>query len=224
MVLQQTLPIPQETAIASYDYVDVSEGSGVIIFLGASHKEETTPGFFLSRNATYSNTVTSRAFTLIGNQDFNKLIDHDYDITFNLPKRLKGIIRCILSIGGGDIGSPNTSLEVYAIIRARHWDGTTETDLASGQTETKAIAANVNDSKTMNVEIDVTAGRHFKKGDTLRLTVEIWAKRVGSVTAPAGYGHDPKDRNAESVGSESQVVLDEHTTILEFHIPFRLNI
>ena len=63
-----------------------------------------------------------------------------------------------------------------------------------------------------------------KKGEKLRLKVEVWGKKTGGATTTMGQGHDRKDRTAESVAGEGVVVVDEDTTILEFHVPFQLDL
>jgi len=217
-----SFPVPTEAAIASYSYTDVAEGTGIITFYGASHQEESTEAYFLTQNEVYSNSVNTTI--AIAETSFTKVIDHDYDLVFNLPKRIKGKARCNITIAGGDSNSANTSGEVYAIIKIRHYDGSTETEVASGQSETLAFESSANTSKTMCVEIDVSTARHYKKGETLRITVEIWAKKTAANSTWVGYGHDPKDRNVDVVVDYGSLPEDDYTKQLLFYIPFILDL
>ena len=219
--IPKILPSQPPLAIATYNYIDIEDGSGVVVLFGASHSEEGTITFFLSQNVSYSNDVVINGLTTSATAV--KILDHDYDITFNQPRDMKGKVRAILSIGNGTTVAGKAH-ETFAIIRVRHWDGTTETEIANVQSDTmtRTVGANAPESQTMNVEIDVPTLQHFNRDETLRITVEIWGKSAdGLDNNRSGYGLDPKDRNDPNSPS---VIENIDTTVLEFHVPFRIDL
>jgi len=224
MTIPQNIPKSRPQAIASYNYIDIADGTGVVVLYGASNKNQTTEKFFIENSKTYSNSIVANGNT--NNTVFEKTLDEDYDMIFNFPKTIKGIIRANITIGGGYLGVLNSSGEVYAIIKIRHWDGTTETDLGNAQTETLAFPGyNTPKSKVMNVEIDLTAGKHFRKDETLRITIELWGRKTGGNGVGVAYGRDPKGRIDPGDDTTYGPSLDgADTTSLIFNVPFKLDI
>jgi len=228
------LPTPFTTSsptIATYDFTEIAEATGFVTFYGSQSIDDTTKTHFLSSNKTNSQFIVTKA--ALSTESFSKVIDLDFDVLFNLPQTVRGTARANITVGGGNLGSANTVGQAYAVIRLRHWDGTTETEVAEAQTHKIEWASNANYSEIMNVALDATASQHYKKGDTLRMTVEIWGK-VGSGAngSDCGFGHDPNERIdpglTEAIppvaDTQGQVVTDANTTQLSFLIPFRLEV
>lgn len=211
-LVPQTFPIPVETAIASYSYTDIAEGTGVINFLGFSSIDDTTVDYHLTSNASvYSNSKVLSTSTTTGGS--SKDIDNDYDITFNLPQRMKGTIYTNIStFVTSNVGGATS---YFFIIKIRKWDGSSETEIASGQsiTFTNVGSASAKEWITQLIPIPVTTLQHFKKGDTLRITVEGWSNR-SSGAGNFGYGQDPAGRLDEL----------EDTTKFQNFVPFILDI
>jgi len=223
MTLKQTFPVPPPSFLINYSYPDISDGTGNIIFYGYSSKEDTTTDYHLHSVVLYSNDIVTSASTI--SASFVKVVDNDHDIKFNVPQDIKGTIRVVLSVGmnsGTDVGHG-----VYAIVKIRHWDGSTETEIASAQTETQTWDGGTSEaqSKTMNLNIPITTNKHFSKDQTFRVTVEIWGKSGnGMAGVECGYGIDPKDRNDDRslTGSPPKIIDDDHTKQFEIHIPTRI--
>ena len=81
-VLPVAFPIPGESAIASYSYTDIAEGTGVVSFYGAETYDTTaSTKYILTTNSIISNNP--EIISPNGNYDF--------DLTpFNMPKTIKG--------------------------------------------------------------------------------------------------------------------------------------
>ena len=209
-------------AITTFPFSDISEGTGTSVFFGAATETSgSVVSFFLSTNPTYSGIIASGSS--ISSTTYTKIFDHDYDVKFNLSKRIKGDMRVTLTLGSFKGTDPN-ECNAYAHIKIRKWDGTTETEIADKQS---AILRSPNTtapstiSQTVNVEIPITTTQHFEAGETLRVTVEIYGKRNDTETITIGYGFDPKDRDDDNA---QPVIEDADTTIMEVHIPFLLNL
>ena len=223
MTMPQKFPQPPSSAIASYNYTDISSKEGYIIFYGALHQELTVSKGYLSKDKGYSNGVVS--YGTATTTSFTKEVDEDYDVLFNGLQRLKGKIRVTLTLGTGCETTDNAS-ETYAIIKAIHIDSASaETSLGTATTETMVKttqAAETAFSETKNVEIDVAAEQLFREGETLRITVEIWGRKTGTNSCIHGFGHDPMDRNDEPANPDFNLIEDTDTTIFAVHVPFVL--
>ena len=203
-----------ENIIASYSYTDVAEGTGIINFLGMATKDSAATEYVLSQNAYYSSEVES-AISGGTAGAFTKYLDLDFDLSsFNLPQSIGGT--GIFSIPWGEI-TTGYSYGAYIIVRVKKND----VELVSVQSDTVnpgGAAANFWDLALLQATIPQT---HFKKGDVLRVTIELWASKVGG-SSPVGtfyIFHDPKDRK-----NATATTLGIDTTIIQLGIPFRIDV
>ena len=90
------------------------------------------------------------------------------------------------------------------------------------ETNMTSLNANGTLSETQNLDYDITEKTHFKKGETLRLNVQLWG--VLGVSGACGYGVDPADRDDSAVASGSAVISNADTTASRIAIPFVLDI
>lgn len=214
-------PVPSPNVV--YNYTDIRDGSGITILYGAQTTEESTDDYILTNQQIYSNDP----FTGTGNfteTSFTLKHDLDFDIQFNFPKRLYGLFYANIPFV---IDSQSTETQGYIICKIRHWDGSTETDIDSIQSETLSATAAM-ERRTFCLSTSLT-GTHFKAGEYLRITIEVYGKVAG---AAIGYhsvylGHDPIGRTGTTYNNGTQNVTpfpgtDSYSTIpkLTFHVPF----
>lgn len=210
--------------VASYNYFDAEDGTGVVVYYGFTHKEVSTLSYGLSKQSVYSSQIVTTDTRSGSTPDWSKELDNDFDVKFNEAKTLKGKVKITCSLGGYQGAGTGTG-EMYIIAKIRKWDGSTETELFNGTSETVQTVkgATLYNSKTINWEVDVTTPTLIPAGETLRLTFEVWARTTGDAAIGFGYGHDPKDRNDPTqTPATAQVIQDADTTIMEVHIPFLL--
>lgn len=121
---------------------------------------------------------------------FRKDIDLDFDIILDNTLNIKGF--CIANITLVAIKN-NSNAEMYVIGKLRKWDGSSETEIASGRTDT-AVATTVGTKYHRDaILMDITSKTKFIKGDTLRLTIEGWIKTTHANDG-GGIRHDPTSR------------------------------
>jgi len=215
-------PIPTERAIASFSFTDLAEGTGVVEYTLGVQNVEGTESFFLSTTAGWNSSVagvtTYKQEETENDTSFAKTIDIDFDLTaFNLPRRIRGTGRCQINFGGGEL-QPNNSGETYIICRIRKWDGSSETEIASGQSQTRVIASNVaNNRETGNIPITIPL-TSYKKGETLRVTIEQWSKKTSSSVFTARFAHDPQDTDQTEFGGT------DFFTTLKVQIPYVIDV
>lgn len=203
------------SVIATYDNYDFAEGTGIVNFRGFKYDVSGSTVYGLSNQDNYSYGVeTTETIT----ETDTKEIDIDFDLSeFESPKTIKGI--AIVSVPMNLSQNVNEKVTYgHIIARIRKWDGTTETEIASGSSniENVFIGASVfSYVKTLKIDVPITS---FKVGETLRLTIEGWAHSTAGGTGTITIGHDPQNRDGTWIIPST----DQVTTNLNFYCPFRL--
>lgn len=187
-VLPLNFPIPQEQALANYDYFDISEGTGVKAFyLFTSGNGGTTDYHLTTDSGIYSNDISTT-------EGSSSTTEYDFDLAeFNLPKRVTGTAYFYFAAGitGGNV-----------YITLKKYDGSTETNICS-KTSIFDGTSSTSGTEQKLLKLDLTT-THFKKGDILRATVEL-AAPGGS--ASVIFYHDPAGRSSTSDWSSSSAIL-----------------
>jgi|SRR3990167_1105470 len=179
-----TYPIQPSEATASFDYADIQEGTGVTVYnLARAEVSGGTITSILSRAEVYS-----EFFEVSGASSIGKISDIDYDVIFARPQNIKGTAYANISHVCLPSGGASDS---FLVVRARKWDGTTETELANATSRVlSSAAAAAHKVQLIPLVLPLT---HFKKDETFRLTVEAWSSGVNGTF---GYGVDPQNRTA----------------------------
>jgi|SRR3990167_1946044 len=230
MTIAQIIPIPAPPALATFDFADVAEGAGYVTYYGSVSRDTVTDSYILTRDTTAQSNWISTSSTVTGGP--TKILDLDFDITFQVPRTIYNIpIRCAITLGGVKTSlTSSNAWDEYAIIKIRKWDGAAETEIVSGTTETlSAVDAASLDikSKMMFLQIANTAKTHFARGETLRVTVEIYLT-VANSRAQAGFAHDPLNRNSTATQDlyvspstqGRQIIDDADNTNFIIQIPY----
>lgn len=208
-----------EKAVASYNYTDISEGTGVTVYYGYAHREETTSTYGLIIQPVYSefntqNAAEERQGATTGTIDvvsFTKELDMDFDLKFNMPQKIKGKVRTYFTFGGVTAVGGSNEVQMYVIVRVKNG----ETEIASSQSRTIETNADTEYLKTASIEVDIPTIAHFKGGETLRITAEVWGKKINTGTRVICFYHNPLDTN-KGVG--------DPTSIFQVHVPFVLDL
>lgn len=199
--------------LANYDFVDIVAGTGFINFYAG----KTVDKNMLSNKEFYSDTVyTQGSSTYSATAVYTKVLDIDFDVLLNRPLDLKGVGIVNVPVKLTETASPCT-VYAYVIATLRKWDGATETDIVTNTSSIFADDADL-DFQMLAIDLDVPL-THFKIGEYLRLTIELWSYNTANIgTQTAGFGHDPKGRSAEFDTTGAV------TSQLSFQCPVRLNL
>ena len=209
-----------EGAIASYSFIDIAEGTGIINFYGADTEDNSVKDHSLMTNQIYSNDIyTTATVGFVTPPASVKALDIDFDVTFTVPKILKGIIRLQVPWAQGSASSANFNGTSFILARARKWDGTAETELrASIMSKNLTVGSLVIGGAIAMIEIIIPNRIHFKKGETLRITIEVWASVSGSQGTIVYLMHDPMNRAFITFSN------DFPTTVLLMQVPFVIDL
>jgi len=197
-LVPQNFPIPQETAIASYDFVDISEGVGTVRYVGSRIQVDATSGndeFILTTKTDIIGQEVSGEFkTEIGaSNEFN------FDVTFNTPKTVDGRIMGFIPIENA------ASTSATPRVRILKWDGSSETELVAQVTYQATPGTNGNYVSAVAID---TSNEKFKAGETLRIEVVITA------ASNVHLQHDPTGSISASPSGG----------ILSWLVPFKLDL
>ena len=210
-------PLPSENAVASYDYYDIAEGTGMKMFYLVSVHGD----YILTENPIYAETVEYNTGESALTTEFTKIMDVDYDLSsFNFPKTVKGTAVCSFSFFGCKrSGTAATTTKIT--VRVRKWDGVTETEIGNATTGDLTTSGFV--YKTTSLIIPLTE-TNFKIGDILRVTVEGWGKEAAGYdsTLEIGIGQDPMNRDATRLKPSTDDPVS--TTVSKIWIPFKIDL
>jgi len=203
MVQPKTLPQQvqaQSNSIATYDYTDIADGTGVRIFYGANTNIGGTNDYILTTDASiYS---SSRAWEVDGATSTS----FDFDLSpFNTPLTAKGT--AIFSTGLGRVGG-----SIKLTVTLNHVRGATVTAITSA---IDTITWGTSGAIMALITLPITEQR-FQIGDFLRMTVLMTSTSGGFVE----FGFDPIGRDS----TRGITAANGATTTMKLNMPFRIDL
>ncbi len=215
----------EENILANYNYFDIADGTGIVNFYGSQSIVSglAVTAYLTSDGTQYSGKVVEKVKPPVSST--TKVSDIDYEVTFNLPQRIKGQAK--LSVTQGCRASGGVENNVFLITKLYHVSGGTPILMASADTDTtnKSDTGGTQASVTRNLNYDLSSQIwNFKSGDILRLNIECWAISGNNVNNIVGYGIDPQDRNDGTTIDGLSCIADSDTTQLKLALPFILDL
>jgi len=197
------------SAIASYNYTDISSGTGITDFYaGQAALSGSSVSYILSNVAFYSNSVATANYTGTDGT-YTEKFDIDFDVVINRPFRIGGIVMANIPMKcQHEAGSAGASADFYVIVKLRKWDGTTETEIASNTTKNVNTSVGVTTYDISAVYLNIPE-TNFKKGETLRLSTIGYASRTQDGNYNVQMAYDPKNRAIgwDASGSPSSLIV-----------------
>ena len=185
-------------AIATFDYQDIADGTGISEFFLCSQTDSSSTTYFLTPKSIYSSQIS---FT---NKAISSTVEteHNFDVTFVVPRTIAvGNAYANISFdmtGNADSSSLKVEVELF------HYDGSTATEVSISGKTSQTIP-----SRTPGVfllELPITTRVHFGEGEILR--AEVTATTVsGNGTTNSLIGIDPKDRTMGSAVTSTSKLL-----------------
>ena len=210
-----------EAAIASYNYVDIANGLGIVTFFGGSLGLSGTTKYILSPDEFYSNKVFTHAIDITPstNQLYQSL---DFDARFNLPRLIKGDVIVnvpVLLRNYGGVGTiSGTAYTIATLSRLDSLGNETIISSGAGTRIQVSIAQTANAEKMFTNVIALSGAQKFNKGESLRITTDVYAgASISNQTLGVHVGHDPKNRLEDP---EHPDVVWTAPTIMSVQVPF----
>ena len=196
----------QSSAIASYNYEDLAENTGVKLFYAATTNSDEilTQNQIYSNNIELSGAVSSNAYAVI--------LDKDFDLTaFNAPQIVRGTAYFNYTLYN------SSAVDEYMHIYIRKWDGSAETEIANLSGALFISGAYGARVETLSIPITNTP---FKEGEQLRVTANLYARRSTGAAEKVAFGSDPMNRDG------ALIIPSTDGTISQFKcwIPFNLDL
>lgn len=222
----QSLFPPRGEIITSYDYFDIAEGVGYVVYYGAAISETeliTVTNTNLYSALTHIETSVSQ----VGDVTYSLGMTKDFDITFNQPRNVKGRMYANVPVAIGSNADAGTIFKVDAVFI--HFDGSTETTLGTGSSVDLQNESAGGQDEIFVCMHNQTTIKHFKAGETLRIRLNIYHAGGTAGNFDLSLGLDPRARDdqtyrisgASAVGTEFS---SGQPIQLNFHIPFKLDI
>lgn len=205
--LPLNFPIPAESAIATYSFADIAEGSGIIPF--NLLKVDTGSGVYDFLMTTNSNMYGADS-GIVRNTE----LPVDFDIAFNQSKTIKGNLYAAFALGVFRAGAAAT-ISITATIKKV--SGVTETTI--GSAVTSATISNGSSASPVSnfavlkwsiTEVD------FKGGDLLRVTTSITLTGSGATGA---IGCSPNGGQSTATGEFFNTTGSSRSTLF---VPFKI--
>jgi hypothetical protein len=210
---------PRGEVSANFDFIEIATGQGYgNFYLFTANESTPTDTKLITETLLDSNTKSTSTSIPSDQAAAVKNGDYDFDMTVQTPIILRGFAYAELTmkaIGAGVNGNRGG----YIIVKLRKYDGSTETDIASAQTDTMDSVDNSTPSYQREaVFLDITSNTSFAIGDKIRITVEVWGISDGDVSGTPGsltFYHDPTSRDTIDSDKDSD---------FKIQLPFKINI
>ena len=191
--------------IPTYDYYDFAEGTGTKIFYGCA----------VENSGAY--TYCLKAEKIASAKSVVNLVDHgsvttNFDLSaFNYPKYVKGTAYLSFCMGGANNILMHMNSQIFKVDAEGAETPISENFWAGTFTATAALP-----SKMTAIKFPLTP-TGFKKGDALRLKMIFTQENA---TNGSEYGCDPENRESTNGWVDTAI----NSSILQLHIPFRLDV
>ena len=208
MPIQRTYRKEGEGGIASYDWTDIAEGTGLVTFYGCSDAISGATTYSLINNSSiYSD---SAALELVRDTEGSTTISFDTP-KFNLPRIVKGT-----AYFSAAFRIDTTPGQTYLRLQLNKLNGSVATPISSFIKSSQKYFS-VADNGMYFVKMPISGANVIKAGEQIRLTLEL--TRGGAGIAAVAF--DPANRDAAYITPSTQPKL---TSRMRVFIPFRIDI
>lgn len=204
--LPVNFPIPGESVIATYQYVDIANGIGVTEFNGfATQSSGALYSYALTSNSVEGDPIQTAVVNTGGATTLN------FDTAFNSPRTIKGNVIVNFTLGEvDDGGSCHAVVTLYKGVDGSYTSLGTATCSQFAGTDAQTNYYR----KSLRIPVAETS---FKKGDVLRATFVFNVYYVtGNHTSQLHY--NPANATLTSTGGTT------YNSSLKLHVPFKLDL
>jgi hypothetical protein len=222
-------PSTGEGALANYNYTDLAEGTGIVIFYASATNSSTGTTYTLNKNALYPPSLTA---TTTANYTYCELlggtgsafsntgtINFDTSI-FNLPQTLRGTLTANIPFNLYENSGGSTANKVFLELNIKKIAAdTTETQIAMASSAIFTGSSNADKWFNFPVTLPTTI---IKKGEKLRANVKVWATYAGGggTLSAVNIFYDPLNRAI----TETDPDQSAGNTQAKFYVPFRIDL
>ena len=214
-LLPISFPVPTESSLASYNYNDLAEGTGIVIYYLYAIKDNSATTYKISTAAPYTAEIKLGGGELDPSPGTNTYTF--YTGTFNAPRTIQGTAS--FNFGYGLLGSVSGST-MYVQLKIYHYDGSTSKQLGSTwQSPTLTTVGTAQNQAIAGGEISIATAQTFAPGDQIKVEVITVTTETGNL-AYAEVGISPNNLDGEVLQPSVSV---KETTVFTLSIPFRID-
>ena len=208
---------PAPPQLVSYNFVDIATGTGYVnYYAGTASGANVLSNFpFYSDSILSTNTITSPDYTGVS-------LDLDFTVLLNNPIDIKGNAIVDVPVGFVNIAG-NSTAKTFIKAFIKKWDGVNPDVTLGGGSSSEWTTATTAGNWNYNIRtatIPITTVQHIKRGEYLRLTVEVWGKESVNAQNRIVAGHDPMNRSSQD-GVEYGKIFASGASILKLQLPLR---
>jgi hypothetical protein len=208
--------IPPESAIASYSWQELADGTGYVTLYAYATDTGSAFAYRLSKSTTYCES--NKGYTTYSSNYYTRTNIASTPITFylsafNFPRTIQGnmIISFTWSTYTGGAGYCQYKASVLK-------NGVSIANQSSIQKSVPGGTYKYGGTHCLSITIPAT---NFSKGDILGVTIESTSTSGGSIY----LHHDPMNRDwTESGGSDVGVSAATNPTIIKLELPFKVDL
>jgi hypothetical protein len=194
--------------LQTINLADVVSGTGYIEMFGGATSvgDSSSDEYFLTTIPYYGEPVVtvSATFGTVGSA--TQKLDIDFDVVVNRTIKVNGNVIVTAALGATRAGSSGT-VTTYFVAKLRKWDGTTETELGEATSNSHANNGGSTTYGDLAASFEVS-NKTIKKGQTLRLTMEVWVTSTSSNTLnTVRLLHDPQGRTVGDADTSKLIML-----------------
>lgn len=219
--LPLSFPSVAPNAIASYDYLDVANGTGLTDFY-LMREGDSSLGYALqaAQTKTFSKEIDMTGVYVYNGDVFHLSGSAPQTFSlgaFNLPRNVKGraLVQGSYELSGGS--SQVLIKQVFCLTK-------NGVEFASGSTQQASATAGSFSSGSIVLPITISAVTHFARDDVLGVKYYVLGKTTGGAGETSGVkttiGISPLDENGSVLTPSTN---PGETTITKISIPFRLD-
>jgi hypothetical protein len=202
----------QNPLIASYNYTDVAEGTGVLRLYPFLAGTDAGDLFYMNSNPIYSRVVWYGGSEIVKDGTYHTSINETFSLSaFNTPKTIKGTAMLSFTGGTSSTGSPNYYAKFTISI------------MKNGVSIADEISPEIIEGERIVLPM-IVPETHFKKGDILQIQIIGEGKRATSADRfRVIIGVDPMNREDTTTypyGPSAKGL----PSIFTADIPFRIEI
>jgi len=209
----------QPSAIASYDYTDVADGTGNSTFYLCYTADNSGDTLILTNEILYSTEIDyTYQIDAADNTDAANL---DFNLTaFNTPRTIQGNATVEIGMSLYQSTTADDRVWTYNTINLYKVSGGVETLIGTAVSATEANPGSDTSTYYINTFSIPLTQTHFKIGDNLRANILVHVSGAG--TAGCGsvtIGHDPQNRDNTILPSSEDVITSSRVIV-----PFRIDL
>jgi len=205
-------------SLTNYSWIDIANATGIQTYYGVN----TFDGSGILSPTAIDSYSWRTSGTPAASE--SKKEDKDYDLLFNVPQTVKGTLTVTHTYAVTNNNGVNT-VHGYTKVRVYHYDGSTETEIGTQVTTTTLSSGGVGQVEAARSVIKFASlNQHFKKGETLRVNIEMWSWLTSGSSSYQLYTDGSNRGTGPAVTVPTAISGDTANTNIIVQVPYKIDV